>query len=105
MTTPEEIAHEIALDNEAIARCNQCVQGVEELKAHVDDLENVKVAESREMKRKVRKVAKVRAESREMQRKDKERAEERSAMRREMQKKDEPKKEGSTRSGLRKGFL
>ena len=103
MTTPDEIAHEIALDNEAIARCNQCVQGVEELKAHVDDLDN-KTAERRKMNRTVRKAAKVRAESREMQMKDKERAEERSAMRREMQKKDEPKKE-STRSGLRKGFL
>ena len=109
MTTPDEIAHEIALDNEAIARCNQCVERVEEfveeLKAHVDDLENVKKAESREMKKKVRKVAKVRAESLEMHMKDKERAEWRSAMQREMQKKDEPKKEGSTRSGLRKGFL
>ena len=61
MTTPDEIAHEIALDNEAIARCNQCVERVEEfveeLKAHVDDLENVKKAESREMKKKVRKVS------------------------------------------------
>ena len=104
MTTPDEIAHEIALDNEAIARCNQCVQGVEELKAHVDDLDN-KTAERRKMNRTVRKAAKkVRAESLAMLMKDKERAEERSAMRREMQKKDEPKKE-STRSGSRKGFL
>ena len=78
---------------------------MEELKAHVDDLENVKKAESREMKNKVRKVAKVRAESREMHMKHKERAEWRSAMQRETQKKEEPKKEESTRSGLRKGFL
>jgi septal ring factor EnvC (AmiA/AmiB activator) len=109
MTTPDEIAHEIALDNEAIARCKQCVdrveEFVEELKAQVDDLENVKKAESREMKRKSSKAAKVRAESWEMQMKDNERAEERSAMQREMQKKDEPKKDESTRSGLRKGFL
>jgi|SaaInlV_125m_DNA_1040241.scaffolds.fasta_scaffold32468_2 hypothetical protein len=119
MTTPDEIAHEIALDNEAIARCNQCVERLEELKVHVDDLENVKKAERRDMERKARKAARVRMESLVMQWKDKERAEERSAMQREMlkqqaervesesesEKEDEPKKEESTRSGLRKGFL